>query len=95
MNLLRPFAQLFEELKQRRHKRKFLKYEIHKAKGREFAMSEYFEGNASILELEACVATAMAFNNDDAFDDGIKQAIASMRKLQLPNVVDNNYGRVK
>jgi len=88
MNPLRPVVQLFEHLRRRREARKHLRQLLRHNNGYTFAMSEYFDGNASILELEACVETSRTFHSYDGFDDGVEAAIRKLNSMGLPNVYE-------
>lgn len=57
--------------------------------GYEFAMGDYFAGRASLLELEACTATAGAFGKYDAFDRGIDDAIRKLESMGMTNLYED------
>lgn len=84
--ILRAVGKGFRELRERLEERQAERKVQRRRAGYEFAMGDYFAGRASMLELEACTATAGAFGKYDEFDMGIDDALRKLESVGLPNI---------
>lgn len=84
--MMRPIVNAIRAWREHRRRKREQLWQERYDTGYQFAMSEYYAQNASLLELEACVETQRAFNHADAFDDGVWAALMTLNHMGMPNV---------